>query len=368
MPTFFLRENRLSNDLEDGEKQLYMKMKFSKSRRMTLEVEMNSCNQNCRHCYAGGGKEKYLCSLSWLKWVYNEFKSVFNGEVLLDIGYLLHQITLHPHFFKILDWLQSNFDKRLNRQIITNGTMIARDKNFFSNLMRRKINSFQLTLYGIGNTHDNFARRKGSYKDIIQATERAKSAGLLVFWNIHMRRRMVGEIPPIYTLSQKYDIDEIAWVSASPVGNFIQRTDLRVRQRDIEKYKSIIKSSLKYLKTEREIIESLSSEEKPCDKDEILPEPIFCIRHNEEVYRFFSGYTPYAYYGNLRKKGAKTIIERKIKGIIPWSRVREEISKSEVAKRYGNPYSDLLYYPENLINYWYYRYWLENYGMVERDI
>ena len=33
----------------------------------SLEIEMVSCNQDCRHCYAKKDKEAYVRSLDWLQ-------------------------------------------------------------------------------------------------------------------------------------------------------------------------------------------------------------------------------------------------------------------------------------------------------------
>jgi len=79
------------------------------------------CNLRCRHCFSNSGEENDELPLNLIKNILDQLESVGVLEVRINGG----EPFSHPEIDEILEDLS---DRRLRRVIITNGTLLDRDK------------------------------------------------------------------------------------------------------------------------------------------------------------------------------------------------------------------------------------------------
>lgn len=330
---------------------------------------MIGCNQNCNHCYAGGGRRQYLRSLDELMRIYSTFSTAARGKVIIDLGYLIHEITLHPELTDIIKWLKSIDDSgKLNHNLVTNGSGLVARSGLLEELIRLGITSLQLTLYGIGDVHDNFAGRRGAYQDIINVSRAGKEMGLIIIWNIHLHRGMKSQINDLIELAEDTGLNrsDVNWTISAPIGLARGIQDRRLRLDDLTDYPDII-TDLKRMRIlpESEIVSSIMSEQHDeaatSEERSVLPEPLFVVMADGKVHLFFEGYDDYSCLGALDVDTAEGIISKYENDDTPCQRVEKNISVKELAGKYRDPKGELLYYRTNLIGFWRRLYWEQHY-------
>jgi len=98
-----------------------------------------------------------------------------------DLIPLLELINSMPHFEK-------------ENLMSTNGWGIARDPTLAKKLKNLGIDTVDMTLFGLKETHDWFAQRKGAFTDLLVAAEHCAEVGLRVEWKIMLHKRNIHEI------------------------------------------------------------------------------------------------------------------------------------------------------------------------------
>ena len=75
--------------------------------------------------------------------------------------------------------------------------------------VKRHYSTVLPTLFGIGETHDLHAGRKGAYLDILEATKACLERELAVVWHLQGSRRNTGEINALYALGKSLGVENV---------------------------------------------------------------------------------------------------------------------------------------------------------------
>ena len=170
-----------------------------------LELDIAGCPNTCRHCKDGGRRPcGELMSFDDAKWVVEQFRGLTTCEqpvVGAMEACLYHEPTAHPDFLSLLEYFA---DAELLGDpedsiavLATNGYGIAHADDCHQMLGRlKKIGTRMVssTLHGLEEHHDWFVCRKGAFRDIFLAAERAADAGLKVFLNVYLDRRNTEDL------------------------------------------------------------------------------------------------------------------------------------------------------------------------------
>lgn len=186
-------ENPKINRYLEGEKS-HIKEKRQLSAPLFVIWEVTSaCNLRCKHCLSRSGKpnsnelntkeaKKLIDSLEKMKVLYI---NISGGEPLL-----------RPDIFELLGYASK---KKLAIDLLTNGALITKD--IIERLEDTNIFHLQVSLDGIGKTHDQFRGISGSYERSIKAIELLRDADYGVSISSAVTKQNIKEIPKIIDLA-----------------------------------------------------------------------------------------------------------------------------------------------------------------------
>jgi mycofactocin radical SAM maturase len=191
----------LKEKLENPEVHTYLESKSSDTKEDRLlsaplfviwEIT-SACNLKCKHCLSNSGKphsnelstkeaKKLIDSLEKMKVLYINFSG---GEPLL-----------RPDIFELLEYASQ---KKLGIDLLTNGALITKD--VIERLEETNIFHLQVSLDGIGKTHDQFRGINGSYERSIKAIKLLRGADYGVSISSAVTKQNIDEIPKIIDLA-----------------------------------------------------------------------------------------------------------------------------------------------------------------------
>jgi radical SAM protein with 4Fe4S-binding SPASM domain len=147
------------------------------------------CNLRCEHCLSSAGEslpnelstEEAMRLLDYL-----EAMKVFN--INLSGG----EPLMRPDIFDIIDYASQ---KKFSIDLLTNGALIT--EKVLNRLEDSNIFNVQVSIDGIGETHDRFRGRKGTYERAIDAIKLLKDANYNISISLTVTRQNMSEIPRI---------------------------------------------------------------------------------------------------------------------------------------------------------------------------
>jgi len=170
-----------------------------------------TCNLECRHCYAGckrAGKRPELSTVEWLKLIdYLAENGVI--QTYIEGGEPLHR----PDFFKILRHAAG----RMMTLLRTNGTLI--DSGTAQRLKRARVGHVLVDLMGAGaQTHDWFAGVPGSFDRACAGVQHLAGVGIKTDVLTILNKRNVGELQAILELAHKLGAQRVGVLRLYPLG------------------------------------------------------------------------------------------------------------------------------------------------------
>ena len=118
--------------------------------------------------------------------------------------YLLDEPANHPNITDMWRLLYAHGygTERLN----TNGGRIAREEKWqdlLNTLIAAGLRTVHLSVYGLEQTHDVLAGRKGAYRDLMACAERCTAVGLEVDWGFPLFKRNMAELTEAHTVAME---------------------------------------------------------------------------------------------------------------------------------------------------------------------
>ncbi len=176
---------------------------------LMLEITTR-CNLHCKHCYCNADNKNYNhLPLGVIQSILKEF-SENGGESLTLTG---GEPKLHPDFWKIIREINRN---HLSFNIFTNGTVWTKTE---LKIMRDlSLTSLQVSIDGLGKTHDDFRGKKGSFAKTINMLRLAKELNIPTVMMITIHEKNVNEISDLVKLARELDISGITMNTFIPQG------------------------------------------------------------------------------------------------------------------------------------------------------
>lgn len=152
-----------------------------------------ACNLRCKHCLSDSGKpipnelntheaKKLINALEMMK--------VFN------INFSGGEPLMRPDIFELLEYASQ---KKIGIVLLTNGSLIT--KETIDRLENTNIFNLQVSIDGIGQTHDDFRGIKGSYKRAVNAIKLLRDADYGVAISSVVTKQNIEEIPKIIDMA-----------------------------------------------------------------------------------------------------------------------------------------------------------------------
>jgi radical SAM protein with 4Fe4S-binding SPASM domain len=153
----------------------------------------HACNHKCPHCFSSSGKK--LANELTLE----EAKEM--ADQLNDCGMKLFTFTggeplLRKDF--VLDMVEHLSGLGVYTRLFTNGFLVTEE--LAVELKKRGLDELQVSLDGLGTTHDDFRNIPESFDHAIMALKYAKAAGLNSFVRITVIPQNVDELPALIEL------------------------------------------------------------------------------------------------------------------------------------------------------------------------
>ncbi len=181
-------------------------LQFSKDKKPVVVWNMTKrCNLRCVHCYAFAEGEDYK----------GDELSTEEGKALIDdLAHFGVPVILfsggEPVLREDLPELIDHAVKRGLRAVIsTNGTLITEEKaRLFS---RFSLSYIGVSLDGLRDINDAFRGVRGAFDGAIEGIRNAKKAGIKVGLRFTINKRNVEEVPKIFDLIEKENIERVCF-------------------------------------------------------------------------------------------------------------------------------------------------------------
>ncbi len=162
------------------------------------------CNLKCLHCYSDSDARFYPGELTWehMVSVVDDLARFKVPAVLLSGG----EPMIHPRFFDLARLVR---EKGLRLTISTNGTMI--DRNTARKLKKIGVTYVGISLDGIGETHDHFRGRAGTFDKVVEAFANCIAEQQKVGLRLTLTRHTIDDLDRILDFIEANDINRVCF-------------------------------------------------------------------------------------------------------------------------------------------------------------
>lgn len=181
-------------------------LQFSKDKKPVVVWNMTKrCNLKCIHCYAQAKGETYQG---------NELSTDDGKRLIDDLSRFGVPVILFSGGEPLLrddlpELIRYATQKGMRAVISTNGTLITEEK-------ARVLAQFALSYVGVSidgtkDVNDTFRGVKGAYERALAGIRNARQAGIKTGLRFTMNKRNYGEVPKIFDLIEKEDIERVCF-------------------------------------------------------------------------------------------------------------------------------------------------------------
>jgi len=193
----YWREEKLESPrdfghLEDGSLSIKGNRQLSAPLFVIWEIT-GACNLRCKHCLSNSGK------LSPDELNTREAKKLIDAlgmTKVFNISFSGGEPLIRPDILELLEYASQ---KNIGIELLTNGTLIT--KKMIARLENIKLFNVQVSLDGIGKTHDNFRGINGSYECAVKAIKLLRDANYEVVISSAVTKQNIDEIPQIIDMA-----------------------------------------------------------------------------------------------------------------------------------------------------------------------
>ncbi|MGC3872551.1 heme d1 biosynthesis radical SAM protein NirJ [Halomonas sp. GXIMD04776] len=159
------------------------------------------CNLTCKHCYTVSADIDFKGELSTQEVlsVMEDLKGFRVPALILSGG----EPLMRPDIFEISRHAKS---LGLYTGLSTNGTLITEDN--IAEIAAAGYDYVGISIDGLEDTHDEFRRRKGAFRESMHAVALCKAHGIKVGLRTTLTQHNYEELPRIFELLDEHDIDK----------------------------------------------------------------------------------------------------------------------------------------------------------------
>ncbi len=162
------------------------------------------CNLKCIHCYSDSDARDYPGELTWEQCVsvIDDLADYGVPALLLSGG----EPLIHPRFFDIAEYAHS---RGLRLTLSTNGTLI--NTNTAARLKKLGFSYVGISLDGIGETHDKFRGRSGTFEKTMMAFRNCRAVGQKVGLRLTLSAHNIADLDGILDFIEREDIERVCF-------------------------------------------------------------------------------------------------------------------------------------------------------------
>lgn len=174
--------------------------------KLRLSIKITGCPNKCFYCHScGGGNKKAFFDIDTIIKIASFFRNKLDTDVLV---LLMEEQTYYPDFFELITRLETEgfMRKEPTKWLVTNCWGPNHVLGFIDKV-KDHYNTIIPTLFGINETHDIQAGRKGSYDDIINASKKCVEKSIKVIWNLKWSRLNTDDMNSLSELAKSMGIE-----------------------------------------------------------------------------------------------------------------------------------------------------------------
>ena len=179
------------------------------------------CNLNCVHCYSSAGTQDPAQALTT-----EQAKSFIRDLADFGVPVVLFsggEPLLREDIFELAHFAK---EQGIRTALSTNGTLIS--EKIANEIKKAGFAEVGISLDGIGAKNDQFRGKEGAYKTALQGIRNCVALGLRVSLRMTMTSSNYTEIPDIFDLVEKEEVERVCFYHLAYVGRAdrLSRDDL----------------------------------------------------------------------------------------------------------------------------------------------
>lgn len=327
---------------------------------LSVNIHAMPCTNRCRHCWTSGSPEHRSVPAKQVLFVLERLSDI--RSQIPQVGFFLFdEPTNHPYFFDIMEKASEMGLIGEHHFLATNGSILVKSSDdSWARLKKIGVNYLQFTLYGNESVHDDFAGRRGAFRNVEAAIEKCNNHGIEWVAGVILHSDNVREI--MGTISYIKGLDEsgnarVGWFPFMWQGR--GRDAGRVSRTEYERWiPEDVRSRQKQLMDERSAIALILSEPELANRKttEHLCTAL-TLNVDQDLNVFCGGacdsggiasavpeLSDAFKLGNLEEAGFKPLLDNFLTG--KWSGFThlDSLTWGELADRYGDRDNDEIYW------------------------
>lgn len=176
-----------------------------------LEI-IETCNFACEHCYYSSSPSKTgRMTRSDAKRVMDKLHEIGVRALEITGG----ECTIHPDFKEIASYASNTFDLVA---IITNGYRLGTSPELAKFVSALPNVVVQISIDGMGESHDRFRKHRGSFKAAAKAVRRLRTSNVPVRIASSITVETLSQVADLVALGNVLDVQDHAFTPVAPLG------------------------------------------------------------------------------------------------------------------------------------------------------
>lgn len=327
---------------------------------LSLVVDLEGCPNRCRHCWLGHMPNRSM-EPGADAWIVEQFKPWFPSIAFYS---WLREPDFCPDYR--VRWER---DKALSvnavprRFELASFWRLARDPDYVRFLKELDVHCVQLTFFGLEETTDRYVGRTGAFRELLQATEILLANGISPRWQGFLNEENREELVSLLRLSEDLELRPRCEAFGGQFRFFVHAGScdgenrklypIRIRKEHIPQ--ALIPCYWDYpeLRTEGELCRQYADDPSHVEHHN-GEELVLNISNRYDVFFHFTHMRPEWRIGNLKTDPIEELVRAAVREDTPALRAAKAITLGELVRRYGDPESTRVFFPED------FRSWLLN--------
>ena len=313
---------------------------------LTLAADLYGCPNRCLHCWLSHMPNRAM-EPGADEWIVAQFKPYFDRITFFS---WLREPDFCPDYRA--RWER---DKALSvnavppRFELGSFWRLARDPEYAGFLKENGVSCVQLTFFGMEETTDRYAGRKGAFRELLKATEVLLAHGISPRWQAFINEENKDELISLLKLSEDLGLSERCRAFGGDFRFFVHAGSCDGENRKLYPVRIIREHIPKELIPYFLNYEGLLPEREWCaewkeDTSYVVPHNsdsiVLYVANNYDLFFNFTHMRPEWRIGNLKTDPAEELVRRVVREDIPALREARKITLGELTSRYGDPASE----------------------------
>lgn len=332
----------------------------------TVDFIAVACNNKCRHCYSKISNPTRRLSYRESVALLEEINRSTLSEFVMCPWCLMHDPLLIKDWDSLVIYIKEHWAKcKKVDSVVSNLSSVTQDTKIIEKLHKAGIKELQFSFYGIGETHDWFAGRKGAYREIEKAIPILQNAGFTMRPIVWLHSKIGPDLPLLIDKFNHFDMEldqgKLPAHIIDPVGHQLSHPEDRPTREELIAYANFLPPNI-FLWEEGIVVKNvlngltIDGKSKACRMEELSFDKnlteyeqlinLMCsytILPDGEVYPFWEPACSLFRLGNVFIDGMDEIHRRYYNGDYEGRRLLEKLDNSELINIYGIAESTKLY-------------------------